>query len=724
MALFAMRFLRALAFCATIVTASAFEPMPSLERLFTRPYVWGTSPTRLQWSKQGHVLVFLWNPKGRRFNDLYAWHADTRKLIRLTDLESEKDELNASEEEKDDRLKRYLIPAAGLSGFSLAGNGGSVAFAYKGDLFLADTSGAAPLRRLTRTKSAESSPSISPDGTRLASVRQGQLMVQDIRTGDLWQVTDVSTGTIDTYEWSPDGKQFFYTVRKGTERQLPLPNYSGRLVTARQFTRSLAGDEAVEVSLFTVAVQGGKERQIDRGTDRAEIVQTTWSPDSKRLLIAQLSPNWKKRQILVADQSGTKANQVFEEEDPRWAEPGSAGWSPDSGEVFFTSEKDGFAHVYRVPATGGESKQITRGSWEIREESFSSPPQWVGNWIYYSSTEGGTAQRQFFRIHPDGSAKERLSSADGLHIGALTEDGRFTAILRADERNPFDLYVNGERVTTSTRKEFGSYPWPSVRYVRFPSRGDKKMVSAKILLPPGYSLDDKAQKPRPAVVYIHGAGIATSVLQQWGSYNVLRYVFNAFLTSRGYVVLDLDYRGSTGYGREWRSDVYLHMGGKDLDDVLGGVDYLKSIGNIDMNRIGIWGVSYGGFMTNMALFRAPGVFRAGASWAAVNDWENYNAGYTQQRLNTPAANPEAYRRSSPITFSGNLQDKLLIVHGMVDDNVLFQDAVQLTEKLIHEGKDFAHIFYPEENHGFVRDETWIDALRRTSDWFDRYLGKP
>ena len=225
----------------------------------------------------------------------------------------------------------------------------------------------------------------------------------------------------------------------------------------------------------------------------------------------------------------------------------------------------------------------------------------------------------------------------------------------------------------------------------------------------------------PAIVYVHGAGIATSVLQQWGSYNELRYVYNTFLANKGYVVLDLDYRGSTGYGRDWRSDVYLHLGGKDLEDVLGAVDYLKTLGNIDTNRLGIWGVSYGGFMTNMAMFLAPGTFKAGSSWAAVNDWENYNAGYTGQRLNSPASNPEAYRRSSPIHFSNQLQDRLLIIHGMVDDNVLFQDAVQLTEKLVQEGKTFDHMFYPQESHGFIRDQTWIDALRRTTEWFDRYL---
>jgi dipeptidyl aminopeptidase/acylaminoacyl peptidase len=186
-------------------------------------------------------------------------------------------------------------------------------------------------------------------------------------------------------------------------------------------------------------------------------------------------------------------------------------------------------------------------------------------------------------------------------------------------------------------------------------------------------------------------------------------------------VLDLDYRGSSGYGREWRTDVYLHMGGPDLDDVLGGVDYLRSLGNIDMRRLGIWGVSYGGFMTNMAMFLSPDTFRAGAGWAAVNDWENYNAFYTEQRLMKPQQNPEAYRRSSPVYFSGLLKNPLLVVHGIVDNNVMFQDAVELTEKLIQEGKDFSEIYYPEESHGFVRDETLIDSFRRTAEWLDRHL---
>jgi dipeptidyl aminopeptidase/acylaminoacyl peptidase len=705
---------------AQTATEPAVRTMPPLERLYARPYVWGTEPSELKWSKNGQTLLFLWNTKGDRFRDLYAWDPRAKKLSRLTDLEGVKDELNLTDDEQDGRLKRHEAPPAGLSSFDVSNDGKLAAFSYKDDLYVAHTDASRAPVRLTKTKAAETSPKFSPDAARLASIRGGQLHVQDLASGQLWQAAHIEGGTLTGYEWSPDGKTFVCCVRKGPVRQLPLPNYSGQFVTARPFNRTIAGDEIAEVSLMFVPGDGGAVRPIDRGGDKWYIDTLEWSPDSSRVLVAHLSPDWKKRQVVIVDAASAKGRVAFEETDSRWVDYGSAGWSPDGKDIVFTSEREGHAHLYRVPGSGGEPVQLTRGNYEIRTESFGNDPEWVGNWIYFSSTEAATSERQFYRVSPDGTRKERLSSEEGLHIGYVSESGNNVAMLRATEKQPFDLWVNEQRVTTSPRPEFHDYPWPDVRYVQFPSRGDKKLVSAKMLLPPGYP-KSRSGGNWPAIVYIHGAGIATSVLKQWGSYNELRYVYNAYLANRGYVVLDIDYRGSTGYGRDWRTDVYLHLGGKDLDDILGGVDYLRGLGSIDMTRLGAWGVSYGGFLTSMALFQSPGTFRAGSAWAGVYDWENYHAFYTPQRLNTPASNPEAYRRSSPIHFSGNLKDKLLIVHGMVDDNVLFQDAVQLTGKLVQEGKDFSHIFYPLESHGFVRDETWIDALRRTTDWFERHL---
>ncbi|MBC8166887.1 MAG: S9 family peptidase, partial [Bryobacteraceae bacterium] len=582
-----MRWIVPLLACAALGVQA--EGMPSLETLFTRPYIWGSSPTTPRWSKNGDVLVFLWNSDGRRFRDLYAWHVAAKKLVRLTDLESTNDELNFAEEEKDERRKLYLPPAPGLASFDIASDGNRVAFSYKGDLWIATADGSIPLLRLTKTKGLESAPRFSPDGMRLTSLRGGQLIVQNLANGQIWQATDIETGSLAGYEWSPDGKTLLCRIAKGAPRQLPLPNYSGRTVTARTVVRSLPGDDPPEVSLVLLPVEGGKARPIDRGGDKWSLNDTVWSPDSRRILISQSSPDHKKRQLLTVETATAKAVPIFGEEDLRWVDSGFAGWSQDSSETVFTSERDGWAHLYRVKATGGEPVQITRGGFEVRTETFSQDPQWAGGYIYYSSNEGDTAQRQFYRVRPDGSGKEKLSSGDGMHIGVVSEDGRNVAMLQASETAPFDLWVNGARVTTSPRRDFANVPWPRVRYVKFSSKVDGKAVAAKILLPPGYDLSARSAKKWPAVVYVHGAGIATSVLKQWGSYNEFRYVFNAWLTSRGYVVLDLDYRGSTGYGRDWRSDVYLNMGGKDLDDVVGAVDYLRSLANVDTDRLGIWG---------------------------------------------------------------------------------------------------------------------------------------
>jgi dipeptidyl aminopeptidase/acylaminoacyl peptidase len=186
-------------------------------------------------------------------------------------------------------------------------------------------------------------------------------------------------------------------------------------------------------------------------------------------------------------------------------------------------------------------------------------------------------------------------------------------------------------------------------------------------------------------------------------------------------VIDVDYRGSSGYGRDWRTDVYLHLGGKDLDDELAAMAYLRQQEWVDAERAGIWGVSYGGFMTLMALFKSPETFKAGSAWAAVADWENYNRHYTQQRLRTPEEEPEAYQRSSPIHHVEGLNKPLQVIHGMVDDNVHFQDTVQLVDALVAAGKRFELLVYPESKHGWVRPEVWVHSTRAAFEFFEKHL---
>lgn len=701
---------------ATVLLASALGGADwSLEKLYTRPYVWGTPPQDPAWAKNKPLLVFLWNEAGRRFLDLYAWDEASKRRIRLTELEFAKDEFNPAPEEKDDRLRNYRTPQAGLSAFSVAGDGARVAFAWKGDIYWVAGDGIGKPFRLTQTRASESAPQFSPDGRRLAYLREGEIFVHEIATGAVAQLNESAGGAVSSYSWSPDGTKVAYSTALPGSRMQVVTNYSGQFAVARPFPRTVAGDDPAPAILFSIAASGGKPVRLGEGDD------PEWAPNSRELLTQVISPDRKKLTFRIYDVADGKSRTLTETTDERWVARSFSMWSPDGKWLALTKDSDGFIHLYRIPAAGGELQQITRGKWELDTERFGFAPQWAGERIHYASTEAGTNERQYYSILPDGTGKRRISSREGVNVGKVSEDGRNVALLEADLKMPFDLFVNGKRVTDSPRPGFEAYEWPSTRFVEFPSRGDGQIVKAKLLLPPGYNPARKDGKKWPSVFFIHGAGIASSVLKQWGSYQDQRFVYNAYLANQGYVVMDLDYRGSSGYGRQWRTGVYLHMGGPDLQDVLGAVDYMKNLENIDMKRLGIWGVSYGGFMTNMAMFQSPGTFQAGSSWAAVNDWENYNHGYTRERLTTPAENPEAYRRSSPITFSRNLKDHLLLVHGMVDSNVLFQDTVQLTEKLIQEGRPFEEIFYPQEDHGFVRDETWIDALRRTTAFFEKYL---
>lgn len=698
----------------------------SLERLFSRPYLWGTWPSQLAWAQKAHQLGFLWNTQGGAFRDLYVYNADTKKLTRLTDLASLKDPINESDAEQDEHRQHYLPPSGGLSGFDLSDDGTQAVFSYRGDLFVASTSGG-PIRRLTKTKAAELNPQFSSDGKRIAFTQAGQLIVVTLGGGLIEQKTDIKPpASLNGFRWSPDGKYLSYTVRPRPGRTMPLPIYSGQFVIAAPFPRSVAGDAAEEGQLYVVESSGdAPARLMDTGQHNSGPLRSPeWSRDSDSLIVISQSPNYKSQEIRVVNVLTAKSTVVFHQTDDRWVEIADSGWDQQSKRLWFTSDESGYQHLYVVNNDGSGLRQLTKGNWEVHNDTFSHNPQWIGEYIYYSSTEKSPAERQFYRIGVDGnSTPELLSTREGLDIGWVSDDGEKRAFLEADSQNPLDLYVDGQQITKSPLPDFYRIHWAQTRYLKYLSPKDHKPVAARLLLPEGYNPDDPKLAPRPAILYIHGSGYATSVLKQWGSYQDLRFAFNNYLTSHGYVVLEMDYRGSTGYGRDWRSGVYLHMAGPDLEDVLGGVEYLRGLKNIDMDKLGIWGWSYGGFMTAAAMFKAPTVFKAGAAFSGVYDWLNYNAGYTDERLTSPAENPEAFRRSSPINFSNQLQNHLLILHGIADNNVLFQDAVQLSEKLIHEGKRFDESFYPEESHAYLRDESLQDAFGKTAALFDRYLGR-
>ncbi len=310
----------------------------------------------------------------------------------------------------------------------------------------------------------------------------------------------------------------------------------------------------------------------------------------------------------------------------------------------------------------------------------------------------------------------------------LSPDEKWMAILHSSSNKPWELYLRenpvygrkpkntvAEQVTGKAQSvEFRSYPWRAPEVITFTAR-DGASVYARLYKPAN------PHPARPAVLFVHGAGYLQNAHHWWSSY-YREYMFNNMLCDNGYYVMDIDYRGSAGYGRDWRTGIYRHMGGKDLTDHVDAAQYLVKEFGVDPSRIGIYGGSYGGFITLMGLFTEPGVFAAGAALRPVTDWAQYNHGYTSNILNEPFTDSLAYRRSSPLYFAEGLKDHLLICHGMVDVNVHYQDAVKLSQRLIELGKDNWELAsYPMEDHAFTEPSSWTDEYKRIFLLFERVL---
>ena len=290
---------------------------------------------------------------------------------------------------------------------------------------------------------------------------------------------------------------------------------------------------------------------------------------------------------------------------------------------------------------------------------------------------------------------------------------------------PPDLYVQDfqagakeVQLTNSPGPDFAKLGWLDAPIVHVPAR-DGAMIPARMYKP-------KNWKPGgPGVIFVHGAGYIQNVHHGWSDAYREPYAFHHILMEHGYLVMDADYRASAGYGRDWRTAIYRHMGGTDLDDQVDVAHWMVKEQGVDPKSIGMYGGSYGGFMTLMAMFTAPDVFAAGAALRPVTDWAHYNHGYTANILNTPQKDAEAYRKSSPIYFAQNLKGALLICHGMVDTNVNFQDSVRLTQRLIELRKENWELaVYPVEDHSFVEPTSWADEYKRIFKLFETNLKKP
>jgi len=560
--------------------------------------------------------------------------------------------------------------------------------------------------------------------------------------------------TLGSQAISPDGRFVSYNLTKqptGT-RSTIIPNY----VTESGFTTDIPGrtkvgaaQSSTELSIYdrindtvysikTDSIPGIRdipdfikdypkllEEKNKKPANRNVFFSSlSWSPNSAYAVIDIRSDDNKDRWLMLWDTASRKLKMLDRQRDEAWIGGpgigfGRLGWL-DNRTVWYQSEKTGYSHLYTVNVNTGDKKTLTSGNFEVQQAQLSGDKKY----FYILTNEVHPGEQQYYRLSIADGKKERITTMTGAYQVSLSRDEKYIAALYSYSNKPWELYLienkpggKAEQITFKAQSdEFKSYAWRDPEIVTFKA-SDGATVYARLYKPAN------PHPNKPAVLFVHGAGYLQNAHKWWSSY-FREYMFNNLLADNGYYVMDIDYRGSAGYGRDWRTGIYRYMGGKDLSDHVDAVKYLVANHGVNPAHVGLYGGSYGGFITLMGLFTEPKVFTAGAALRPVTDWAQYNHGYTSNILNEPYTDSIAYRRSSPYYFAEGLQGHLLICHGIVDINVHFQDAVKLSQRLIELGKDnWEMAAYPMEDHGFIEPSSWTDEYKRIFKLFENTLKK-
>ena len=752
-----------------VKAAGGFEL--TVDRIMRGPKLVGYPPTGLRWSGDSARLYFEWRTGDEDETSTWVVGRDGGQPRKLSDDE-----------------RRNAPPVGGR--WDKAHR--RVLFVDRGDIVLLDTVSGAR-RQITRTTGNEGSPRWARGESAITFVRDNNLFLVPLDSGEIDQLTDVQARKRDPrdtdsqkfikaeeskliehtrieaerkkkaeekdnaralpkfelaerqsatdLQLSPDGKHVFILIVERTDaaKRPNVPNY----VTESSYTedipaRTFVGDSQDNRTLAVLNLSTGKSVLVAKDTEETKDTKAVvrWGmpqlSDDGSLVIAHARAANNKDRWLVAVDPETGTSRILDTlHDDAWVrEVGgfgpndpSFGLLADQKHVWFLSERDGWMHLYSLDATAAQpaARQLTRGKWEIDDVAFSADRKR----FYITSTEEHPGERHIYAMPIDGGARTKLTAMTGGTSGEASPDDSTFGLIYSSSTKPNEVYLMPNRpgaaatqVTTSTSAEWRSYKWAEPQLVTYKTR-DGVDVYARMFTPE--MVGAKRDPSAPAVVFVHGAGYLQNAHKYWSSY-YREFMFNQLLASRGYVVLDPDYRASSGYGRDWRTAIYRHMGGKDLEDVVDGARYLVATQKVNPKHIGVYGGSYGGFITLMAMFTTPDVFAAGAALRPVTDWTHYNHGYTSNILNEPQADAEAYRKSSPIYFAEGLKGALLICHGMVDTNVLFQDSVRLVQRLIELRKDNWSVApFPVENHGFEEATSWADEYKRILKLFEDNL---
>ena len=635
-----------------------------------------------------------------------AWSPDSRHVAYLSER------VGIANVYVDDKPVTHFADGV-AGGFFWSADSRTIYFPRGGDLWAVTIAGGNPSAVWT-TAVPETSITPSPDRARVAFVRSGRdLIVRSLADGKESTVTRADKA-ISGVNWTPDGSHLLFTAGAETIRHEQTPEYSGSKII---YTIS----ERVPGDSFLVSASGGTATKIARLGGFGGV---RWV-DATHVVTDRTAADFKRRTISIVDTNSGAAKVMDEETDPKFqsipgqAEPNGQP-SPDGKHILFLSDRDGWDHIYV------DNTQLTKGKFEAWRPSWSPDSTRVA----FDANEEHPGDRHLGVVTLDGKVT-MLTTGKGTDTAPIwSPDGTKIVYQHTDPHNSADLFVidvaskKSTRVSESMPASMDKSQFVEPEFVHYPGP-DGQQVPGWLFVPKNL---DRSTK-HPAIVWIHGDGIN----QNYDGWHVQRnyavyYSIHQYFLQKGYVVFAPDYRGSIGYGRDWRQGVYMDVGGKDAKDAWMSANYLKTLPYVDADHMGVWGLSYGGFFTLITVTDQPTLFRAAVDVAGVVDYamyyeDPYHGSWTASRIGTPAEHPDVYAKASPVSHIDRLARPLLILHGTSDVNVPYLHSVRLIDEALKKGKGdlISFMVYPGEFHYFTREHVLRDAWNRVERFFDANL---
>jgi dipeptidyl-peptidase-4 len=616
-----------------------------------------------------------------------------------------------------------------------APQGREVLYYHGGDMFLIAIPGG-KWRQLIKTPVAERDPKFSPDGKRIAFRRNWDLYVLDVRDGQETRLTSNGSDTLrnggldwvypeeldlgTAYWWSPDSSAIAYLqFNVSGEPLYPHSDLQGSRAVFEPQRYPQAGENNPEVRLGVVPGSGGETKWLELGdtVNAYLIARVGWVPDSKNVYVVRTNRIQNQLDFLLYEVASGKSRPVYRESDSYWINvEGDPVFLKDGKRFLWTSERDGFRHLFLYSIDGGDPKQLTQGAWEVTD--IVGVNENAGQ-VYYRSTEADALERQLYSVQWDGAEKRRITAGAGTHRISMAPGGSYFLDTYSNLASPPEATLrrtDGDAVAVyrhANRKALDEFDLRPTELVEFKGK-DGTVFHGRLIKPEGFD----PSKKYPLLVDVYGGPHAQSVRNAWPGLGIDQVFAHA-----GYVVWEMDNRGTSGRGHAFETPVFHNLGVKELADQREGVQYLIARGFVDPRRIGVTGWSYGGFMTLNLLLTAGDLFHAGFAGAPVTSWVSYDTIYTERYMGLPKDNAEAYARTSLPPRAGSLGGKLMIAHNIEDDNVLFQNTVQMIAALEAAGRHFELSLYPQKTHG-VSGAAYGQMEATMLDFFERSLKPP